>query len=160
MPGMLCLGNIFQLVVDGLYDRSFAEQYPVPHGHQNILHVVPDARYQVQAVVKEHIGQFLRYISFVGIQAPYYFLEEIVLLDRGPIVHICLCDNKIKEFPLVIDHDMELETMEPSHGGSARGGDILEHPIVLYPFIVADPQRGGIYKRDAGTFSQTTCFHI
>ncbi len=50
MPGVYSLRHILQLVVDGLNDRSLAQHDFVIDGHQFVLHVTSQARYQMDAI--------------------------------------------------------------------------------------------------------------
>ena len=47
------LSRIFEHVIDGLDDAPFAQHNFVPHGHELVLHVRPDAGDQMYAVLKE-----------------------------------------------------------------------------------------------------------
>jgi hypothetical protein len=44
MTGMLNLGLVFQLVIDGLDDEAFTQQQLVAHQHEAVLQVGTDTR--------------------------------------------------------------------------------------------------------------------
>jgi hypothetical protein len=53
VPGMFHLANVFQFVVDGLNDRTFPQQYPVPQTHKPVFHILLDACYQMDTIVEK-----------------------------------------------------------------------------------------------------------
>ena len=80
VPRMFCLGDVLDLVVYCFYDRSFAQQDLVPRAHRHVLHIVPDAGDQVEALVEEHFHEFFRDIPLVAVEAPEYLLQDIAPL--------------------------------------------------------------------------------
>ena len=50
MPGVYSLRYILQFVIDGLDDRSLSQHDLVIDGHQFVLHVASQSRYQMDAV--------------------------------------------------------------------------------------------------------------
>lgn len=143
---MLDLAHAFELIVHGLYHQSLTQHYPVLELHQHVLHIVPDGGDQVYAINEKEFGQFLSDIALVSIEFSPDVPEEFAFLERFAVIHMCLCDHEVQYLSPFIDDQMELEAMEPSHGGSSRSCHSFEHLIGLDTFVLAHPQRGGIGK--------------
>ena len=65
MPGMFHLCNILKLVIYGLHQGSFAEDYLVVYWHQNILHVALDLGYKLYAIQKQEVKNPFVDVTFV-----------------------------------------------------------------------------------------------
>lgn len=143
---MFCLGYVLELVVYRFYNGSLSKKDLVPHAHQHIFHVVPDTGDQMQALVEEHFHKFFRDIPLVAVQATEYFLQYIALLQRCPVVLAGPGDHKVEQFPLIVDHDVELEAVEPPHCRPARIGNVLEHFVGIDALVVADSYWRGVHK--------------
>ena len=66
-------------------------------------------------VHKQFLKQALADVASVGEQLSEEFLRELLVLQRFPVVHIARCEQPLYDFPLVIDDQMEFETIEPPH---------------------------------------------
>jgi hypothetical protein len=56
-------------------------------------------------------------------------------------------------WPLWLDHEVQLETIEPPHGGLAARGQAVEDLVAVDPAIVADGELGWVGEVDAGLFA-------
>ena len=146
MAGMFGLRDVLELVVYRFYDGPFSQKYLVPHAHQHIFHVVPDTCDQMQALVEEHFHEFFRDIPLIAVQTTEYFLQYITLFQRSPVVLAGSGDHKVEQFPLIVDHDVELEAVEPPHCRPARIGNVLEHFVAIDALVVTDSYWSGIHK--------------
>lgn len=155
---MLYLAYVLEFVVDGLYHRSLAECYFVRKAHQAVLHVVADIGDQMDPIHEQDLGQFLGNVSLVSEQLTVNPPDEPLVLQWLTVIDIGGGNGEAQDLAPVIDNDMELETVEPSHGGLAHLGQILEHFVVLDAFVPAHPHRGGVHKGNARTAAHTTGF--
>ena len=76
---MLYLANVFQFIVNSLYNGSFSEQYFVGHGHQTVLHVISYTCNKLNTINKEELGKFFANIAFVCEEFAEYFVQEVLL---------------------------------------------------------------------------------
>jgi len=70
-----------------------------------------------------------------------------------PIVDIAGCQAKGKNLATVVDDQMQLETVEPTGGALPARRDVFEHFVRMYPFVMANVERCGIYKADPRTLA-------
>ena len=62
-------------------------------------------------------------------------------------------DPYCHDLALVIDHQMELEAKEPTHGTAAPLGHSSQHFVLSTPCVMTDGQLGAIHKVDATPLS-------
>lgn len=151
MPGVFDLLDVLDLVVDGFDDGTLAQQQLIHHGHQFVVHVLASFGDQLQAPLPEFVEQLLGNIAAIADQLPGQPLGQVGY--RCPVVDIAGGDAEGQQFAPVIHHEMELEAIEPAHGGFAAAGDFLEHLVTVNAAVVADHQRGGIKESDPGVFA-------
>jgi len=149
VAGVLHLTDILQFIVYRLYHRPLAEHNLVGEAHQAVFHVAPHAGDQVDAVDKEYLGELLGDVALVGEALAEDGPEETLAAERLPVIHVGLCDGKAEDLPPVVDEDVELEAVEPAHGGLAHLGDAPEHPVSFDALVITDPDGGGVHERDA-----------
>ncbi|PIB23859.1 hypothetical protein BFP77_16290 [Maribacter sp. 4U21] len=147
---MLYLAYVLEFVVYRFNDGTFSQQYLVGHGHQGVLHIVPDRCYKLYSVDEQHLHQAFSYVALVRIELSIYLVQKTLFLERFPIVNVRLGYGKVQYFPPVVYDDVQFEAMEPTHGGAPRSGDALEHLMVRDTLVLADPDRGRVYEGDAG----------
>ena len=85
---MLHLSDILQLVIDSLYDSPLSCQQPVRQAHHSPLHVALELRYQLNAVNKEALEEFLPHISLVPDKLPVEELHKCLVVKRLPVVNV------------------------------------------------------------------------
>ena len=148
MAGVLDLLDVFELVVDGFDDRTLTQQQLIHHGHQFVVHVLADFGNQLQAPLPEFVEQFLGNIAAIADQLPAQSRRQFGY--RFPVIDVAGGDAKGQEFAAIVHYQMELEAIEPTHGGFAAAGDLLEDLVTMDATVVADHQRGGIDEGDPG----------
>lgn len=143
---MFDLANILEFIVDGFNNGTFSKKDFVTYGHQGVLYVVPDLGNQVYTVHEKCLHEFSANISLVGKQFAVYLVQEVLVLQRFPVIHIGLCNGEVQYLPFVVDNDMQFEAMEPSHGGLPSCGNALEDPVAGNAIVFAHPDRRGAHK--------------
>jgi hypothetical protein len=130
-PGMFNLADVFQFIVNCFNNRAFPEKYFIPDAHQAIFHIAFDTGNQVQSILKKQFAQGCRNIAFVTIELAEQFFTQ-GLNDRPlPVVHMGGSNAEIEQFAFVIDHQMEFESVKPSHRAFAGGCRILKTRLRL-----------------------------
>lgn len=152
---MLYLADVLQFVVYRFYYRAFPQQYLVGHGHQGVLHVVPDGCDKLYPVDEQHFHQAFPYIALIGEELSVYPVKETFFFERFPIVHVRLRYGKVEYFSPVVYDDVQFEAMEPAHGRTPRSGDALEYLVVGDALVLADPDRGRINEGNTGAVAKT-----
>jgi len=136
MPCMLNLRDILQLVMNSLNDGSFSHHQLVKQRHKSVLHVPLDPGNQLDSLTKQEIKQILRDVSLVTKELTEYVFDHI--RHRFSIIHIAWCEAKGKEFSLVIDNEMKLKAIEPSHCVLATLSHVREDSMRANPTVMAD----------------------
>ena len=95
---------------------------------------------------KQYIGQFFGYLPLICKKLPKYSLEETLVLKRLSIIYICLCDGEIQYLPAVVDGNMQLEAIEPSHCRLSYFSNPFKHLVAFNPFIIAYSYWCRVYK--------------
>ena len=131
------LGCVLQHVVDGLNDAPFAKHDFVPHGHEPVLHVRPNASNQMCAVLKEHVEELRREISPVGEKFPIECLCQDSPDLRVPVVHVGPREAERDDLAPVVTDKVQLEAVAPSHRPLAVSGQSSEHLVGIAPQVVA-----------------------
>ena len=72
---------------------------------------------------------------------------------RFAVVDVARRDAEGQEFAPVIDDQVQLEAVEPAHGGFAPAGHLLEHLVAVNAAVVARHQGGGIDEGQAGVLA-------
>ena len=151
---MLYLADILQLVIDSLNNGTLPEHELVIEVHQRVLHVLLDLRDQVYVIHKQHLKEILRDVSPVGKEFSEELLRKVTVLQRCPVIHIARRELPLYDFPLVIDDQMQLESVEPSHGTLALGCPAPHRLVHVHPLDVTRHQRRGVYDGNASTLAQ------
>jgi len=70
------------------------------------------------------------------------------------VINVARRQAKGYYFALIIDDQVQLEAVEPAHGGLASCGSPSKHPVLVDAWVTADHKRCRIDKADAGTATQ------
>ncbi len=88
-------------------------------------------------ILKRHVSRdlhrFLSYVALVRMALAEYIFQEVALFERFPVIDMCPGDAELQNLALLVDQQVQLEAVEPSHGGLPRSGRPLEDPV---PFIL------------------------
>ena len=141
---MFNLADVLQFIVNSLYDRPFPEEYFVMEIHQRVLHVPFQLCHQVYIIDEEHFEEVLADIPPVGEEFPEESLSELLVLQRFPVVDVSRGELPLDDFPLVVDDQMQLESVEPSHRALPLGRPSLHGLMLLLPLDVAGDNRRGV----------------
>src|SRR6185312_4428361 len=153
MASMLDLADVLELVVDRLDERPFAQQELVGQLHQHVAHILAQLRDELHALFEEEVlGQRLRDVALVAEE----FAEEALDQARHglAIIHVAWGQTEGEEFPAVVDHQVQLEAVEPADRGLATAGVHPEDAVLVDARIAADRQGGGVHEADAGAIAQ------
>jgi hypothetical protein len=71
---------------------------------------------------------------------------QIHILERFPVIHIARSKDKVQDFPLIVDNQVELETIEPAGGALPFFDDTFKCLMLFLPFYVTAVKRGGVNK--------------
>src|SRR3954447_19741247 len=119
-----------------LDDEALAQHDLVTQQHQMVAHVAPDAGDQVQAALPEFGEHRAADIALVGIELAPQVLGDLV--EHGAVGGVAGGDLQRHDLALVVDHEVQLEAIEPAHGGLAAGGQAVEHPMAVDAAVVAE----------------------
>lgn len=149
MARMLNLADILELIVDRFDQRPFAQEQLISQIQDLAVHVLTQLGDQMHPVLhQELLSQGLGDVAFVAKE----FAEEAANQagNRPTVIDVPGCQAKGQQLTPVIDHQVELEAIEPAHRGFAPTGIHTKDPMLLDTGIAADRQRGGIDETDAG----------
>ena len=136
MSGVLNLRYVLELIMNGLNDCSLPHHHLVKQRHEFVFHVPLDPGNQLDSLTKQEIKQILRDVSLVTKELTEYVFDHI--RHRFSIIHIAWCEAKGKEFSLVIDNEMKLKAIEPSHCVLATLSHVREDSMRANPTVMAD----------------------
>lgn len=141
---MFYLADVLEFVVDSLDDRPFPEEDFVIEIHQRVLHVPFQLCHQVYVVNEEHLEEVLADIPPVGEEFPEESLGKRPVLQRFPVVDVSRRQLPLDDLPLVVNDQMQLESIEPAHRALSLGGPSLHGLVLLLPLDVAGHQGRGV----------------
>jgi hypothetical protein len=136
MPGVLNLTDVFQLIVDSLDERALPQESFVPEADQTILHVLADFGQYFEPLAQEEVMKSLGNIALVAKELPLKACGES--LDRLAVVDIARRQSKSQQFALIVDHKVQFEAIEPSHGGLASPGKALKDCMGRDTVVITD----------------------
>ena len=154
---MLDLANVLQLLIDGLDDRPLPEQQLVMQTHQRVLHVPLEPGDQVYAVHEESLEEILTDVSPIGEQLAKQLFREAFVFQRSAVVDIARGQLPLHDLALVVDDQVQLESVEPAHRALAQGRQSPHRPVRSPTFDMADGQWRGVYDGDASALAQSAC---
>ena len=154
MPGVLNLTYVFQFVVLSLDQCPFAQHDFVMDVHQRVLHVLLYLGHQVHVVDEELFEQVLADVSPVGKQLAEQPGSETLVLQRLAVVSVSGCELPLYDLATVVYHDMQFESVEPSHCALALGCPALHGLMAVLALEAAGNYRCGIDDGNACTLTQ------
>ena len=111
-----------------------------------VLHIAANASDQVQATLPELLHHLLGDVALI---AKYLALEASSQCRQRVAVMDVSGRSVLPDLALVIDHQMELEPKEPTHGTAAPLGHSPKHLALSAPGVMTESQLGVIHKVDA-----------
>src|SRR5262249_45915982 len=72
----------------------------------------------------------------------------------SPIIHVARSEAEGEQLTTIIDHQMQLEAVEPAHRGLATSGVDAEDAVLRDPGGMADGERGGVDEADPRTLPE------
>ena len=72
-------------------------------------------------------------------QLPVDELNERLVFQRLPVVHVSRGDHEVKQFPTFVAYQVELEAEEPAHRAFASPGNALESLVNEDSLVFAHP---------------------
>jgi hypothetical protein len=109
----------------------------------------------MDAIDKKFVEQCFRDVAFISNEFPKYLVMKVFILQGFAVIYIGLCEKEIQDFTFVIYNDMQLEPKEPAHGTLSFGCKAFESFVLKFAPDVANPDGGGIDKRNTGAFAKT-----
>lgn len=152
---MFNMAYVLQFVVDRLNDGSLPKHYLVIKVHQRVLHILPDFCDQMYVVHEEALEEILADVSPVGKELSKEPLRELFVFQRFAVVAIPRCELPLYDFTLVVDDQMKLETIKPSHRAFPFLSPSRHGLVHVHPLDMAGHQRRGVYDGDARTLAQS-----
>ncbi len=146
MTGMLDLGLVLQLVVNGFNDVPFTQQQFIQQRQQAVLHPGSQAGDELQSLLPHLLEQGLGNVAFVAEQLAKQ--PSCQFGYRFAIIDIPRCEREGQHLPDLTDDQMELEAIEPTERTLPPCRQALEDFVSRDPSIGADPQGRGIDKGD------------
>lgn len=141
MSGVLNLAYILQLVIHGLNNRTLPEHEFVIEIHQRVFHVPLYLGDQMHVVNKQHVKEILADVSPVGKELAEESLCKTAVLQRCPVIDIARRELPLYDFSLVIDDQMNFESVGPSHRAFSLPGQAFHGLVRVHPLDMEGYQR-------------------
>lgn len=106
---MLHQSDVLQFVIDSLDNSPLSCKQPVRHGHDIPFHVALEFGYQLDAVDKEPLEEFLADISFVADDFALQEFHEILMVERLAVIDIAGSYHKTEQFPFLVANEVQFE---------------------------------------------------
>ena len=113
-----------------------------------VLHILAQARDELNVLSQELVGQRLREVALVTEQLAKKAPGQVG--HRLAVVDVAGREVEVQQLAAVVDDQVQLEAEEPAHRGLASGGQTVEHPVAPDTPVVTDGQGGSIDERDTG----------
>ena len=110
-------------------------------------------RHQLQSLCEKLPKKRLAEIAAVADQLPPQLFGH--LWNRFALIRVAGREMNRQQFTLVIDNQMELEAIEPSHAALAPPGQLGKNPLAANALVVTDGQRGRINQCHACPLAKT-----
>lgn len=94
------------------------------------------------------------YLSLVSDKSTEDLLNEGLVPERLPVIHIARRDHEVQEVSLFVANEVQFEAIEPSHRALAPLGKSLENPVEMDALVLADAQSRTIDKTDPRAAAQ------
>ena len=115
-------------------------------------------RDEVDSVNEELFEEVFRDIAPVSEELAEDPFVKVYVFQGSSVVHVARSEEKIKQFPLVIDDQMKFEFIEPSKDTFLFSDKFLECFMLLFSFDMAASDGSRIDKRYARTLPQSLHF--
>lgn len=159
VSGVHDVGLVLQQVVDALNNASLAEHDFVPHGHEPVLHISPQSVYKMNTPVKEVLEECLLDVAPVGEDLPIEFLGKYRPYPFVSVVHIRTCKTECYNLPAVVAHQVQFESVAPSHRPFPVHCHIPEDLVGIASQVVAHRYHRGVHETDAAALAEALKFH-
>ena len=140
MTTMFNLRNIFQLVVDGLDQHPLAQEQLIVELDQARLHGALDRGQQLYSLLQQPRHQLFGEVPLLSHEFPKEARSP--LGNRAAIIHIPGREAACQHLTLVVDHQVQLEAIEPIDRILPALGQPRSAAMVLDAAIVTDHQLG------------------
>lgn len=135
MTRMFDLGDVLELINDGLDDGAFPQQKFVQNRPELVLHVGSDASDELKIdMAEKFFKEWLRNITFVANE----FAEKV--MNWHSVIDIPKREFHIQDFASISDNQMQLETEKPAHRVLTTFNYIFENAVLWYSTVVTDIQ--------------------
>ena len=117
VPSVFHLAPIFQLIVDALDQRPLTEQELIDHRHEFVVPVALEFGEQLQTVCPQLLEPFLADVATIAEPFAPEWADQ--LGDGTAILDLSRCECEAEPFTLLVDDQMQLEALEPTHAAFA-----------------------------------------
>ena len=109
----------------------------VLRAHEHVLHIVAHACDELYAVDEEHLEEGLADISPVAAKFALDVLHVAPVPERVAVVGVAGGYHEVEYLPAVVDDQVQLEAVEPAHGGLSFLCQAGESTVRVHAFDVA-----------------------
>ena len=112
-----------------------------------ILHVFAQSGDELEPLFKEQLCERSGNVAAIPKQLALQVFDQV--RHRSAIIHIAWGQAASQQFPSVIDGQMQLKAVKPSHAGLATPGIGGKDAMQADPFGITDFQRSRVNEADA-----------
>lgn len=149
MACVLDLADVLQLIIDRFNDGSSPQQELVRCSQLTGSPILAHLGHQLDPQGAQLLRQGGGDVPLVAKQLARQHGDEA--RHRAPIIDIAPGQAPREQFPLVVDHQMQLEPKEPAGGGFAPCRLAGKDAMLRDAWVLTDTEFGGIDETDAGT---------
>jgi hypothetical protein len=145
---------VFKFIIDTLDDRPLPEQYSVICTDILVFHILSGFGNKLR--IKEQIvpGRYTLCRRIVYRKDFQSGLQDFEIT----VVNIGLGEVKRENFPFIVDYQVQFEAEAPAYRTLASLSNASEGFVLVYPSVVANPQRCRIHKTYPGGIAESFMF--
>ncbi len=135
MSGVRKIHMNFKNIKKGFNEKSFSEQNLFNQRHKVILYISLDTRDHLEPSLVKDFKKVLRDVTFVSKKALLQMPSH--LIQNSPLIYIARSNFNSHNATFMVDDQMKLQTLKPSHGCFSSGRKAFKNKITTDTFVVA-----------------------
>ena len=155
MSCMLDVACVLEFFVHGFDNHPLPQYDLVIEVHQGILHVLLDLCDEMDVIHEKRLKKTLADIPPVGEELSKEFVRKLLVFKWIPVINISWRKHPLYDFCLVIDDQVQLESVEPAHCALALCCQSPHCLVHVHALDVTAHQRCGVDDGYARTPAQS-----
>lgn len=144
VAGMLQVKDRSENIIDRFNNCSFSELQLIFKKQQLVFHVGSDFGDELQALPVKLLKEGC-HVAFVCKALAFQAFEQVPEHSLIIVSHVTWGEDKVDDFPLLVDDQVNFEAIEPAHGTFPPACLCAEDFVAVNSSVMAHRQRFGVY---------------